>query len=451
MASGESSFSGTGLLDSLNRLPTPVKYWVGFSGGADSTALLLALHECRDHLPAPIHAVHFNHGLQDQADHWRASCQAFCDARDIPFLSETLSILKQPRKSLEAEARDSRYRAVARILGENEMYLTAHHAEDQAETLFLNLMRGSGIEGLAGIPVSRNLGNGWVARPLLDVHRHELEAFLNKREITWLEDPSNSDTAFDRNYLRHKLFPRLEQRWPGLSTRLSRTARNARSSAGALAHFIEGQSGELLGDPMRMSVSKLFEFDVEMQALILRQWLRRHEVPVLPESRMRELLDQLANGQPESQPEVQWGDWLLKRYRHELWLHRRGPFTGCENKSWHKGMKIDLGPESGQYRLVGKEAAIPEGWRVGSREEGGRIRPVEANPSRKIKHYFQTASVPPWLRLGIPVLYWDDEPVALGDWAFGHRLWQWLVENGLELEWKPADPVLARVRKDCQD
>ena len=222
------SFTGGNLLESLKRLPTPSKYWLGFSGGADSTALLLALHENAEQLPVPVHVVHFDHGLQEEAGAWAAHCEEFCRERNIPFRLETLSVPRTSRNSLEEEARNKRYQAVARILGEREMYLTAHHAEDQAETLFLNLMRGSGIEGLAGIPVLRNLGEGWVARPLLDIHRKELVGFLRERGIQWLEDPSNTDTAFDRNYLRSELFPQLEQRWPGLAKRLSRTARNAR-------------------------------------------------------------------------------------------------------------------------------------------------------------------------------------------------------------------------------
>ena len=175
---GQSDFDSQHLLESLARLPVPEKYWIGFSGGADSTALLLAMWECRDRLPVPIHAVHFHHGLQDAADDWLDHCESFCSKRDIPFLSEKLEIVPVKRSSIEEEARNCRYRAVANILGDQEMYLTAHHAEDQSETLFLNLMRGSGIEGLAGIPVLRNLENGWVARPLLDKHRVDLERFL---------------------------------------------------------------------------------------------------------------------------------------------------------------------------------------------------------------------------------------------------------------------------------
>jgi tRNA(Ile)-lysidine synthase len=445
-----SGFSSQHLLDSLARLPTPEKYWIGFSGGADSTALLLAMWECREKLPAPIHAVHFHHGLQDAADAWQEDCASFCKERDIPFLSEKLEVVPVKRSSLEEAARNCRYHAVANILGDQEMYLTAHHAEDQAETLFLNLMRGSGIEGLAGIPVLRNLEKGWVARPLLDSHRADLEQFLIARGIGWLTDASNEDTAFDRNYLRHELFPLLEQRWPGLVRRLSRTARNARVSAAAMAMFIENQSGDLIRDKLKMPLQKLLELTPEMQTLIVRQWLRRHEVPVLPEARLREFLDQLAGSQLTSQAEVQWGDWMIKRYQRDLWLHRRKPILACPEVEWRSGMELDLGPDSGCLQLVGKPAHLPGSWLVRARKEGDRIRLLPNGPNHKIKQFFQSAFVPPWLRPGIPVLEWDGELVALGDWIICPRLLNWLFENDLKYQWQPSDPVLARVRSDCQ-
>jgi len=174
MKATDTCFTSERLLASLARLPVPKKYWIGFSGGADSTALLQALHECRDKLQAPIHALHFHHGLQMAASDWQEHCGAFCLAREIPYLAEKLEIDTSGGSSLEEESRNCRYRAVARKLGRDEMYLTAHHAEDQAETLFLNLLRGSGIEGLAGIPALRNLEHGWVARPLLETRRKAL-------------------------------------------------------------------------------------------------------------------------------------------------------------------------------------------------------------------------------------------------------------------------------------
>jgi len=450
MKAPDRGFTSEQLLESLARLPTPSRYWVGFSGGADSTALLQAMYECREQLPAPFQALHFHHGLQDEADSWQEHCRKFCEAREIPYNAEKLDIVRHPRSSPEEESRSSRYRAVARILGHGEMYLTAHHAEDLAETLFLNLMRGSGVEGLAGIPVLRNLDHGWVARPLLEMQRHDLEAFLRARDIAWLTDPSNADTRFDRNYLRQELFPLLEQRWPGMVRRLSRTARNARISAGAMAMFIESQSGDLIRDRFKMPLHKLLELDPEMQTLILRQWLRRHEVPVLPEQRLREFLKQLSEGKAESVAEVQWEDWMIKHYQLDLWLHRRKPFMACPEVAWTEGMQVDLGADSGLLKLRGKPARIPAGWRVRERQPKDRIRLRPQGPSQKLKQLFQAASIPPWLRAGVPVLEWDGEPVALGDWVLGPRLQSWLAENDLEYRWNPADPVLVRVRADSQ-
>ena len=161
-------------------------------------------------------------------------------------------------------------------------------------------------------------------------------------------------------------------------------------------------------------------------------------------------LQQLAEAQADAQAVVKWDGWMIKRFRHDLWLHGREPFAPCPDKAWPGELSIDLGPDAGVLELRGADTDIPAGWRVGPRAPGNRIRVLEGGPSRKIKHYFQAASIPPWMRPGIPVLYWDDEPVALGDWVIGHRLGWWLVENGLELEWKPANAVLARVRRDCQ-
>lgn len=449
MADSATDFDNQQLLANLARLPTPLKYWVGFSGGADSTSLLQAMHECREQLPAPVQAVHFHHGLQAEASAWQDHCRAFCEERDLPYRAEQLEIDSSGRSSPEEAAREQRYQAVATLLGPQEMYLTAHHAEDLAETLFMNLLRGSGIEGLAGIPVLRNLAHGWVGRPLLEVRRQELEAYLARRGIVWLTDPSNADMAFDRNYLRQELFPLLERRWPGLVQRLSRTARNLRISANAIALFIERQSGELLADPLKMPLAGLLELDQEMQTLSLRQWLRRHEVPMLPEQRLREFLKQLAQGSAGSQAEVRWQGWMLKRYHSDLWLHGAQPCQPCPQKHWRSGQQLELGSAAGSVALRGAAADIPPGWQIRPRLPGDRIRLQPAGSRQKIKHLFQAAAIPPWLRSAVPVLEWDGEPVALGDWIFGHRLRDWLRRNHLQYDWQPADPVLARLREDC--
>ncbi len=246
-------------------------------------------------------------------------------------------------------------------------------------------------------------------------------------------------------------FPQLEQRWPGLVQRLSRTARNARITAGAMAMFIESQSGDLIRDRLKMPVHKLLELEPEMQTLILRQWLRRHEVPMLPEQRLREFLKQLSEASAESQAEVQWEGWMIKHYQLDLWLHRSKPLMACPRTALATGHATRTGPgRRACWFYAAKRWKFHGDWLVRTREPGDRIRPRPGGSSQKLKHFFQAASIPPWFRPGIPVLVWDGEPVALGDWIIGHRLQEWLLENDLEYRWEPADPALARLRSDSQ-
>jgi tRNA(Ile)-lysidine synthase len=455
--SSGASFDSRQLLAALAAVPKTNRYWLGFSGGADSTALLLAMLELGSKLPAPVLALHFNHGLSPDAGLWLKHCREFCKSRDIAFRSEALEIDPDGGTSIEEEARNLRYQAVERILEPGEIYLTAHHADDQAETLFLNLMRGSGVDGLAGIPVLRKLGHGWVARPLLDTHKSALTAYLRKREITWLEDPSNKDESFDRNFLRQRLFPMLEQRWPGVTGRLIKTARHARATSNALAELLDRLCGEFVRDDHRLPLEPFLELDQAMQSLVLRHWLRRWEISPLPEARMIEFVKQLAESSESGQAEVKWGEWQMKRYRNSVWLQAGGPLPSCTEQDWgpkpnpNSHHSLDLGLHLGHVQLDGSALRVPAGWRIGHRREGDRMQLHPDGPKRKIKHLFQESAVPPWLRSSVPILYWDGEVAAVGDWLFGQRLKIWLDENKAEYHWRPLDPVLTRLQSDCHD
>jgi tRNA(Ile)-lysidine synthase len=445
------SFSGDQLLETLARLPSPQTFWVGFSGGADSTALLAAMHELRPRFSPALRALHFHHGLQSEADQWLDHCVAFCAQREIPLTTEQLDIRADGRASLEEEARNCRYRSVERLIGQGDVYLTAHHADDQAETLFLNLMRGSGLEGLAGIPELRKLGVGWVGRPLLNTRRLELEAFLVERGIAWLEDPSNLDETYDRNHLRQSVFPMLELRWPGITQRLTRIARHARQSSKALADFLEQHSGHLFEDAHTLPLAPLLELEPALQSLVVRQWLRRQEIPNLPETRLGELLRQLSSSADSSQVEVTWGKWRLKRFRDAIWLQRQGSPPACSARKWGNNRCLNLGHELGYLEIEGADVVVPPGWRVDSRIEGERMRIRQEGPRRKLKHLFQESGIPPWLRACIPVLYWDNEAVALGDWLISPRLHSWLRHHGAHYRWHPDHLLLSKLQSDCHE
>jgi len=447
----EKRFDSGRLLQSMAHLPRTRMYWVGFSGGADSSALLHALFKSRDELQAPIKAVHFHHGLNPGADAWQLHCQNFCRERSINFSSYKLEIKRTKRTSMEEESRNRRYLAIAEMLQPGDIYLTAHHADDQAETLFLNLMRGGGIEGLAGIPELRSLAKGWVARPLLNTRRSELESYLRRHGIDWQEDPSNKDQSFDRNFLRNFLFPQLETRWPGVVRRLTRTSRTAKITATALADFIDIHCGDLLHNRHRMPLRPFLQLEPPMRALVLRQWLRRQEIPALPEVRLNEFIKQIAGSTSSSQAEVRWGEWQIKLYGNLIWLQDQAIPALEIHKDWTVGLKMELDDSLGYLQLHGSNITIPDGWRVASRRNSARIRLHDQGVRRKLKDLFRESAIPPWLRSSIPVLYWDGEAVAIGDWVIAHRLQSWLDNHDMEYRWEPGSPLLSDLRSACHN
>lgn len=211
------------LLNALSPWRAAPAWRVALSGGLDSSALLHMLVRLSEREPLPpVSAIHVHHGLQPAADGWVTACQQLCDRLDVPL--QVCHVQVAPTASLEAAAREARYRAFAAHLEEGEVLLIAQHADDQAETLLFRLLRGAGVRGLAGMPTQRALGSGSLLRPLLDCRRAELEAYAVEQGLTWQEDPSNADQRYARNYLRHQVLPAFRQRWPQASLTLARTA-----------------------------------------------------------------------------------------------------------------------------------------------------------------------------------------------------------------------------------
>jgi len=435
------------LLERLARFPVPSRYWVGFSGGADSTALRVAFHELGSRLEGGLHAIHFNHGLQTVANDWQAHCLKFCEQRNIPLHIEQLELNLQEGQSPEEQAREQRYAAVELLLGKDEVYLTAHHADDNAETFLLNLMRGSGMDGLAAIPPLRKIGKGWVARPLLDFHRQDLENFLRERNISWLEDPSNQDLSIDRNYVRNELFPELDKRWPGVVKRFNNTASHARNFTAVLNRLLAAQHGSLILDRYRLASEPFLCLEPETQAMLLRQWLRDQDIAGPPKKRLQEFLAQLAaSAHMGTHPELRWAQWLIKRHGKVLWLQRTPGPKPCPERVWKSGMQLDLGPDFGSVALSGGPVSIPDGWEIGPRRKSARMKLHPTGPRRKLKELMRECGLPPWLRSTIPVLYWHGEAAAVGDWLLSADFRHFLSDHRLVYNWRPIHPLLCKLQ-----
>ncbi len=431
----------------------PRKFIVGFSGGLDSSSLLLALSTLRDKLDAPIVALHFEHGLHPDAKRWREHCGDICAQLDIPFEAISGTVAAKSGIGTEAAARNFRYQQLENILRDDDVYLTAHHASDQAETLLLNLLRGSGPLGLAAIPAVRGLGAGWVVRPLLNIQRAALEAWIQDRGMDWVDDPSNSDETFDRNFLRHRVIPLLQERWPAATASLHRSAALSRTESAAMAALLVAELDRMGADQCTLPIAALLDNPLFLRANILRQWVQVHTGSTLPYRQLQEFLGQLGDAggatSPDHQPELQWAQWLLKKYQGRLWLQDTGALQACPDEAWAGAVDIHLGDGLGHLEIKGENPVVPATWSIGPRRDGGRMVIHAGGPRRKIKHLMNEVAIPTWMRRCIPVLYRGDTPLAVGDWHLAPEFSDWLGAQPARFRWIPENPALVRMRSDC--
>jgi tRNA(Ile)-lysidine synthase len=435
------------LLQVLQSLPTTSAYIVGYSGGADSTALLHALSVIRDQLDAPISAVHVNHGLHGDADIWQLRCESFCLKYGIELISLNIKLEHGTGKGLEAEARQLRYEAISELLAPGTCLLTAHHADDQAETLLLNLMRGSGIDGMSAMPESRQLGDGLLQRPLLSFQCVALKDYLRKHDIDWSEDPSNQYLDHDRNFVRHQIIPLLEQRWPEVSKRLLLTRRAMVGARHLLEQLADAYLEHHLGHPLVLSLTPEL-FDGDLFKLVLRRWIKLSGASSLPVYRLETLCQQVQGADSDHHVSVGWDGWLLHLYQRKLWLCSHEGVSACPSTKWTGGRaEIDLGIDAG--RLVMKhrdgtgEPDMPGGsFSVACRSNTPDVTMSQGGHHKSLKKLFQAANIPPWLRDCIPLCRFEGELVAMGDWCFSEKLTAWMSENNISLSWKPAHPLL---------
>ncbi len=422
---------------------------VGVSGGADSACLLAAVAQtnAKFSLGLGIRAAHIDHQLQPASVLLRESSVALCVQLQIPLSVIEVTVETGGGVSIEAAARDARYHELALELRAGECLLTAHHAEDQAETLLLQLLRGAGLKGLSAMPMCRPLGRGWHLRPLLKVAQRDLRKYGKAQAVVSVDDPMNHDPRFDRSYLRLQLWPLIERRWPGAAIALSRTA----------GHIAEAQ--ELLDQSAAVTVRRLRDGDAlsvtGLRALTkleqintLRNWLFSTGVTPPSTSRLREGLRQVLNADGDHLPAIVWGEWALRRYRERLFITPAVlPAVGA-SREWHvvPGSPLDLGAGLGLLRwapqIGGLDARrLPDTLCVRQRRGGESLRIGRGAKTHTVQHLCQSWGVLPWMRDALPMVYAGDALIAVGD------LWQdvrWCVDAdaaGFGCVWQGAPIV----------
>ena len=413
---------------------------VGLSGGADSACLLSALAELGNR---PLRAVHVDHGLQAASAALRASSSALCERLQIPLTVVEVTV-EAAGESVEAAARDARYRAFALNLAPGECLLTAHHAEDQAETVLLQLLRGAGIKGLSAMPMVRSLAGGWHLRPLLPFTRRDLLAYAEAHGVQAHEDPMNRDLRFDRAFLRSEIWPALIERWPGAAAALGRAARHAADAQELLEHAADAALFHLR-DGRALSVTGLRALTERERINVLRRWLGQAGIGPPPTARLEEGLRQTLSADADQGPAIVWGEHALRRYRERLFVTAATVPSLVARRDWPMpaNSRLELGPGLGALRWVpclgGIDAKrLPAALNVRRRIGGETLKLGVRGRTQSVQHLCQAMGVLPWMRDALPMIYAGDSLVAIAD------IWRdarWLAgpgERGFECVWEGA-------------
>jgi tRNA(Ile)-lysidine synthase len=410
---------------------------VGLSGGLDSVVLLHLLAAQPSIRATGLRAIHVHHGLQAAANDWAAHCHALCDALGIPLQAMQVEVARDAGSGLEAAARESRRAAFADALRDDEVLALAHHRDDQAETFLLRALRASGPDGLAAMRPWQRFATGWLWRPLLGVPRARLLAHAQERGLRWIDDPSNDDTAHDRNFLRHRVLPLLRERWGTADAALARSATLA-AEAGVL--LADGDDGALALahtlDPQVLRIAALEVLPIARRARVLRRWIATLGLPPLPAQGIARIEADLMAAAADDDATFQWHGAVVRRWRDLLHAGpRREPLPSSWRVRWD-GRGALLLPTGAQLRLEGADA-FDAALQVHARQGGERIRLPGRAHSHALKHVLQAFGVPPWQREQLPLL--SDATgtlLAAGDLVLSAPLDGWLRTHRARLAWQ---------------
>jgi tRNA(Ile)-lysidine synthase len=410
------------VLEGLPAVQPPHACVVAYSGGIDSHVLL---HLC--YLGGmSVRAVHIHHGLQAEADSWDTHCRNVCANIGIAYKCIHVEAQPEPGESPEDAARNARYRALAQELDYGEILLTAHHQDDQAETLLLQLMRGAGSAGLAAMPLIKPFANGYHARPLLGFKQQQLRDYAEEHKLVWVDDPSNADTSYDRNYVRKHVMPVLRRNWPNAGQAMSQAAKLQQDTL----EIVEAMAATDLAAVSHqqhnsLSITKLRQLTEARQYNVLRYWINAAGFDRPRRNIMQEIIDSVLPASEDAAPLVLWGNTEIRRYHDALYIlealnsheiHHVYAWDG-EQPLLIETLHLELSLEQTRGKGLNQDA-VARGLTVRFRQGGEQLRPHGRQHTHSLKKLMQDAGIPPWQRNRIPLIYIDHELACVcGYWV----------------------------------
>lgn len=366
--------------------------WIAFSGGLDSRVLLEACRMVRQHAALQFHVVHIHHGLSPNADTWAKECARLCASEQFDFHLIYADLSARGDQSLEDAARTARYQLIAARMQPGDLLLTAHHEDDQAETLLLQLLRGAGPKGLAAMPSIKPFATGWHGRPLLSLSRQALHDYANQQQLTWVDDESNQDCTLARNFIRHEVMPVLKSRWPAVEATLSRSAQHCAESQALLEETSALKLEEVIGSVTgTLSVSKLLQLSIAWQRQLLRSWISQQGYTLPDTAKLASIQQDILRAGHDRMPSVCWESVEVRRYRDNL--HIMHPDRSIPRAAI--GLKLDESEVLIRTRIPGESVEIANRGKI------------------DLKNLFQEWQVPTWERNTLPLVFYGNKLIEV--------------------------------------
>jgi len=415
---------------------------VAYSGGLDSTVLLHTFTQLQVQLSFEISVMHVHHGLSENADQWANFCTETCAGLNVPLAVTRVNIDKKSGLGIEATARSMRYQALNSV--DADFICLAHHQDDQAETLLLQLARGAGVKGLAGmaqVDVERKL-----LRPLLGFSRAELEIYAKQNHMRWINDESNDNTQFDRNFVRHQVLPTLRERYPAIEQTLSRSAEHLAEASMLLDDLAQIDAVKVLDKTVqyqRVNLEALKMLSEARLANLIRWWLAQNQLSMPSAQQLQQILQQLLHAKSDASIKIKVSEKLnIRRYQDWAYLVGEPVVPAPINLLW-RGEEVIRLPDHSRLIFIEK---MGEGLafkrdggniklRIKNREGGERFKPELGRPSRTLKQILQANEIPPWQREQLPLVFMDETLVIIPNIGVDANLKAESHEMGLQITW----------------
>ena len=391
-------------------------FWVAYSGGVDSHVLLHILAKAG----MAVKAIHIDHGLHSESANWARHCAAIAAQLAVPFVSIPVTVERDAASGLEAAARRARYQALAHYLDETDILLTAQHQHDQAETVLLQLLRGAGPQGLAAMAPDSKMGALHIVRPLLEIGQDDILAYAHEYQLHWIDDPSNDDIRWSRNYVRHAVWPVIEAHWPAAAQTLARSASHCAQAQELFTALAERDLAQIVDTRTQaLTISKLLALSTARQNNVLRYTIQQKQFALPSTKTLRRIIEEVCLAREDAQPLVRWADVEVRRFQGKLYI-LPAHTDADSHRIWHiqSIQPLDMGHgntlvwHKAQTQGIA-EQYIHQGLTVRYRQGGERIQISGQRHHQTLKHLFQQWQVPPWQRDRLPLIFAGETLIAV--------------------------------------